>query len=193
MIAVRARQRYALLLFIILTLLLQCLCRPVTVFRFNGTTLDDAAVLSDFTLTTTTLTSWIPSLIYKTNFDEPQLHQKPINIVETDNNGISVKLCQEKCTNVKCNDVSYCKKTVRDKCDCCSICIREINETCGTNIGICEQPLVCHIDEIDNNTAGICIGKQHTLLLTHFTLLRTFRITVLLLYSMYQVLTAISV
>ncbi|CAF1175992.1 unnamed protein product [Didymodactylos carnosus] len=47
-----------------------------------------------------------------------------------------------------------CTKLIRDQCNCCTVCLRNINETCGGKLnihGICDNGLDCESININNN------------------------------------------
>ena len=60
--------------------------------------------------------------------------------------------CHEACSIDYClNYISFnknCTKLIRDRCDCCTVCLRKENDICGGRFdvyGVCEDDLVCHI------------------------------------------------
>ncbi|VDN53421.1 unnamed protein product [Dracunculus medinensis] len=70
--------------------------------------------------------------------------------------------CSIECTK-KCPEVSHCTEVIYDPCDCCPICIRFINESCGSGIGICKENLRCRQDD-PNIDSGICVGRLNLIL-----------------------------
>uniref|UniRef100_A0A915AQ40 Cysteine-rich motor neuron 1 protein n=1 Tax=Parascaris univalens TaxID=6257 RepID=A0A915AQ40_PARUN len=51
-------------------------------------------------------------------------------------------ICPQKCPEI-CPDVSHCSYILPHPCNCCPICVRHLNETCGPEIGICDHGLYC--------------------------------------------------
>ncbi|KAE9553936.1 hypothetical protein FO519_002862 [Halicephalobus sp. NKZ332] len=55
---------------------------------------------------------------------------------------LSISDCPSECPE-KCPPLKACSETRLDDCGCCQICIRSLNETCGSGIGICADPFIC--------------------------------------------------
>lgn len=64
----------------------------------------------------------------------------------------------------KCPDISNCNEYIYDECKCCQLCLRNLNETCGPNIGICAESLICKFNANGTNDVGICSCKSFLLI-----------------------------
>lgn len=67
-----------------------------------------------------------------------------------------------------------CTKLIRDQCDCCTVCLRSENQTCGGHLnvfGLCEQDFLCQRENLTNST-GICVrGKREIIVFANLNVL----------------------
>jgi hypothetical protein len=80
--------------------------------------------------------------------------------------------CQEPCSIDYClkyaSMIRNCTRLIRDQCDCCTVCLRTENQTCGGHLnvyGLCEQDFLCYKSRNYSEPTGICIkGKNKNLI-----------------------------
>lgn len=76
--------------------------------------------------------------------------------------------CQEPCSVDYCLKYKSinknCTRLIRDQCNCCTVCVRSENQTCGGRLnvyGLCEQDLLCYKPNKTSNylpeQIGICV------------------------------------
>ncbi|CAF1116785.1 unnamed protein product [Didymodactylos carnosus] len=66
-----------------------------------------------------------------------------------------------------------CTKLIRDQCNCCTVCLRYIDETCGGKLnvrGICDNGLNCENINVNNNKRsteqiGKCVKSMYSIIL----------------------------
>ncbi|KHN76286.1 hypothetical protein Tcan_14674 [Toxocara canis] len=64
--------------------------------------------------------------------------------------------CSDECPD-ECSDVSQCSQVIPHPCNCCPICVRQLNEACGREIGICDRGLHCR-EEYPGSGNATCVG-----------------------------------
>ena len=103
---------------------------------------------------------------------EKHYEQSELLVVSVSSSAVNENECQEPCSVDYC--LKYlsinknCTKLIRDQCDCCTVCLRSENQTCGGNFnvyGVCEQNLLCYKSNKTTKNlteqTGICLkGKK---------------------------------
>lgn len=64
------------------------------------------------------------------------------------------------CDKETCPEVSGCGKLKMDQCDCCQICVRQVNESCGEPGLVCDSHLSCDQDN-DLDGSSRCKERMH--------------------------------
>ncbi|KAF1750980.1 hypothetical protein GCK72_017532 [Caenorhabditis remanei] len=64
------------------------------------------------------------------------------------------------CEKETCPEVSGCAKLKMDQCDCCQICVRQVNESCGEPGLVCDSHLSCD-QENDLDGSSRCKERMH--------------------------------
>ena len=79
---------------------------------------------------------------------------------------LSSKECPVSCSDLQCpGRARHCKRgLLRDECNCCNVCARELGEVCGGKYykhGKCAHALHCDLrSATTSNPVGVCVTKE---------------------------------